>query len=143
MNLREKNEQIQNINIYKCFENFVNDNRTFFLDLMKEQMIQGKTGSDSDPYIGTYRNINYAKEKQIMNPKASGRVDLYYTGSFYDAEYFNVKSTNSNVEIEFYSSDEKADMLTSKYGSIIWKFNSETLLKSKSLILKNFKHYIL
>lgn len=141
MNLRQKNEQFQEINPFQAFAKFVNDNPSFFLKLLKEQMYAGKNGKGKD--TGAYMSKKYGEEKYKMNPGANGRVDLFYTGDFYDGQFLKVKSTKKSMSITFYSTDEKADDLTEYYSIAIWTFNKETLEKAKYEIIKKFKDYLL
>jgi hypothetical protein len=137
----EWNNKIQKVNPFKAFADLVRDNQTYFIDIMRAQMYSGKNGQGFG--IGTYANKNYQKQKYSMNPTAKGLVDLHYTGAFYDGEFITVKYTTTSVTLKFYSRDPKADMLTKKYGVVIWEWNEESLLKSKEFILKEFKNYLL
>lgn len=138
MNLRELNEKIQAINPKEAFQEFAKDNPTIFTTLLKNQMSRGEDGLGLAPI---YKSQAYAKEKQLMNPKASGRTDLLYTGDFYKG--FFLKSVTQN-ELELYSTDSKAGKLTKKYDSIIWTFNNTTISQAKQEIINNdFRFYLI
>lgn len=63
--------------------------------------------------IGDYRNAEYRAFKISMNPKASGYVDLYFSGDL--AEGLTLKQ-NSQSQIEIFSVDEKFSKISKKYG---------------------------
>lgn len=129
-------EKIQRLNVVKEFEDFVNDNPSMFLDALKKQMYQGRSGKGD---IGLYNSIAYSMLKSEMNPQANGKVDLYYEGKFYEGMTFETSSTNSSMEIRFYSEDEKNDHLTEKYGEFIWVFDAQTISEIKKHIVRDFK----
>ncbi|MCK9457329.1 MAG: hypothetical protein M0R31_08560 [Candidatus Riflebacteria bacterium] len=59
-----------------------------------------------------------------MNPTASGKVDVYYTGEFYGGFYFDA----DNEGISFYSRDSKTKDLETKYQNL-FKVNANTKAK--------------
>ena len=140
MNLREWNEKIQKVNPVKAFYDYVNDNPTIFIDMLKEQMSEGKSGVGF--ITPGYKSTAYQKQKLSQNPSAGGHPDLYDTGDFYAGFKIETAYRTTEVDIKFYSTDEKNTALTRKY-SFIWTFNDESISKLKPIILRDFKNYLL
>ncbi|HZK46625.1 MAG TPA: hypothetical protein VFC64_01670 [Atopostipes sp.] len=69
-----------------------------------------------------------------MNPTARGKVDLYYTGTFYEGFYFEA----DNEGISFYSRDSKTKDLETKYQNL-FKVNANT----KAKLVVRFKNELL
>jgi hypothetical protein len=134
MNLRQQNERIQALNPRKAFARLVNDNPTFFIDAIKEQMYTGRHGLKSF----VYRSLSYEKQKRRMNPGANGKVDLYLTGQFYSGIRL---ATANETEMQLTSSDEKTKLLTQKYEGI-FKYNKETIARIKPEIVRLTKEYL-
>lgn len=68
---------------------------------------------DGQP-IGLYRNPNYAKYKNILNPRAGlGKVDLILTGAFANS-LFTVRRGKGTFSFD--ASNTKAPALFEKYG---------------------------
>lgn len=140
-NLKEWNNWIQSLDVIKAFNEYVNDNPTIFIDALKEQLSEGKSGNGF--ITPAYRSIAYSKEKNNRNPKPpAGTPDLYDEGDFYRGIKFDTSFSTTEVDIKFYSTDSKNDMLTEKYD-YIWVFNKETILKLKPDLQFNLKGYLL
>ena len=140
MNLRKWNEKIKQVNPVKAFYDYVNDNPTIFIDVLKDQMNRGESG---EGFITPgYASTTYQNEKRGRNPNAGGRPDLYDTGAFYAGFKQQTSFRNTEMDIRFYSTDEKNTALTKKY-SFIWTFNAESISKLKPIILRDFKNYLL
>lgn len=67
--------------------------------------------------IGYYRNIGYRNYKRLLNPQASGTVDLILTGSF--TRQLFVDDVRPSV-FRFDSRDDKSGLLEQKYTTDIW-----------------------
>lgn len=67
--------------------------------------------------IGYYRSIGYRNYKRLLNPEASGTVDLILTGSF--TRQLFVDDVRPSV-FRFDSRDDKAGILQQKYSADIW-----------------------
>ncbi len=134
MNLRQQNERIQALNPRKAFARLVNDNPTFFVDAIKEQMYTGRHAFKSY----AYRSLSYERQKRAMNPGANGKVDLYLTGQFYSGIRL---ATANETEMQLTSSDEKTTQLTQKYEGI-FKYNKETIANIKPEIVRLTKEYL-
>jgi hypothetical protein len=137
MTLAEKKAQFKKMNPFQSFVKFALENKKLLIDALQEQMQQGKNGNGNT--IGKYANALYKKEKQQLNPKASGNVDLKLTGAFYKGMFMEIESSDKNVTLKFYSHDEKADKLTAKYKPIIWVFNKETIIQVNDIINEKIK----
>lgn len=103
------------------------------------QLIHGKNSLGIEISPGYYL-LTYSIEKEDLNPLPGfGVPDLKLTGAFYagfkvDVEkgYFTISST-----------DEKADMLESKYGIEIYGLTKENLTKySLNVFYPQLKKYI-
>ena len=120
MNLRELNEKIQKLNLQQAVQDWISENENLLLKLLKEQLYRGEVGNT----FYTYSSPSYQKEKLQMNPTARGKVDLYYTGKFYEGFYFDA----DNEGISFYSKDSKTKDLETKYQNL-FKVNANTKAK--------------
>lgn len=86
--------------------------------LNTEMLEAGQNAKGDD--VGQYRNEEYARMKNAMNPKPGfGRVDLRLTGSFYRNMVTSVVGDAVITE----STDEKAAELAAKYGDDIYGLN--------------------
>ena len=89
--------------------------------LNKDQLQKGqnKKGQKLSP---KYSRVRYARAKAKVNPLPGfGTPDLKLTGRFYSDFFITAK----NKEFTVFSSDEKADVLKSKYGEDIFGLTVE------------------
>ena len=140
MNLQEVNSRIQNLNPVRAFVKLVKDEPTRFENFLKSQW---STGVHGDNKTFSYRSKAYSEEKFQQNPSAQGRVDLILTGDLARGIYFNIVEGTTNMAIEFYSRDDKADGLTIKYGEVIWQLNEATISEALNYIRKEFINYLI
>jgi len=86
--------------------------------LIQEKVSEFKSGELPDgSRIGYYRSVGYRNYKKLLNPSASGTVDLILTGSF--TRQLFVDDIRPSL-FKFDSRDDKSSMLESKYSKDIW-----------------------
>ena len=88
-----------------------------------------------------YSRVRYARAKHKFNPLPGyGTPDLKLTGSFYKQWYLVAR----NKQIEFFSSDAKADKLQDKYGENIFGLTSENeRLLNEEILLPRLVEWLL
>jgi hypothetical protein len=107
-------ETIQSLDTDTICEASVKNTSDAIADLNAEQLFHGLSSKEKN--LKSYRNEEYAEEKNRMNPLPGfGNPDLYYTGNFYKG----IKATVDGSQFTITSSDEKTPMLTKKYGDKI------------------------
>jgi hypothetical protein len=98
----------------------IEKNKEIIIDtLTDKQLIYGIAGDGGK--IGEYRNPLYKREKQQMNSKAGGFVDLKLTGDFYSGMTLE---KGSNLFL-MYSKDSKAKKLEKQYSSKIYDLTNK------------------
>lgn len=102
-------------------------------DLKRDEFESGYY-PDGTPIKPAYRNNSYKAFKKSINPKASGRVDLIFTGSFVNQLF---QRSLGNSRYLFDSRDEKAPMLRDKYSGKIFGLNDQTFLELQQKDYKN------
>jgi len=87
------------------------ENEDRLISIKKEEYLDGNIYSNG--VSRTYAWDWYRQEKELMNPRASGFVDLIYSGSFIGA--FEI--TEKGKGYFFKSNDSKSSLLASKYNN--------------------------
>jgi hypothetical protein len=102
------------------------------VELNQEQMLHGEDSEGG--IIGKYSNPEYAAEKEALNPKAGGNVDLKLAGGFQREMFLKGTSFPFNVD----STDSKRDKLIGGdgYGEKAFGLNAPSKTKLDQDVLK-------
>lgn len=108
--------------------------------LIQEKVNEFKSGELPDgSRIGYYRNIGYRNYKRLLNPSASGTVDLILTGSF--TRQLFVDDIRPSL-FKFDSRDDKSLTLEQKYGKDIWGLSEKRWIDRQKEYSKDLARFI-
>jgi hypothetical protein len=113
--VRRALEQVKRLhdNIESIAEESVGQASPSFVEAQKDQLFQGSNSTGGS--FRRYKNPDYAKEKNLMNPLPGlGNPDLKLNGDLYAAIYVTVQ----NGVLTVGSKDQKAQMLEASYKNI-------------------------
>lgn len=97
----------------------------------REQLLEGKNALGEK--VGRYRNPQYARMKNAMNPKPGyGVPDLKLSGNFHKGIYTDVRGDTIITD----STDTKTQKLADKYGEEIFGLSEE----KKNVFIKEDLH---
>lgn len=111
MNADDLRNKISALDIDKVAAASIEETADVISDLNAEQLHRGLTAFDGN--FPTYRNDEYARMKNKMNPLPGyGNPDIFLTGAF--VRDIETKVVGDDVEIT--STNSKTEMLVKKYG---------------------------
>jgi len=110
--------------------NVINENDKELEDAQRDQMSVGQNALGNN--IGRLKNQGYAKRKKAAGGKAPLNIaDLKNSGDFYRG----IKASANRTTLTITSTDNKKDLLITKYTDEIFGYNTTTFTKVKDLIL--------
>lgn len=113
-------ENMMNLDVKATVADAVDATKTEIVAYQQGQMLRGKDRFGGQ--IGKYKNPDYARRKANQNPLAGyGNVDLRDKGPFQQ----NIKVVTFIDSVQIFSTDEKNEDLTEKYGEKIFGLSPE------------------
>jgi hypothetical protein len=91
------------------------ENEERLISIKKDEYEQGDIYSNG--VRRTYAWKAYREEKQLLNPRADGFVDLIFSGSFINS--FLIEETPKKDKLIFKSTDSKYKLLGDKYNNSV------------------------
>lgn len=133
MGVRELYNKVKSLDIERCKEQAVEENKDLLVKLNQSQLRFGRTFKDRN--IEPRYSAAYLKRKQKLSSYIApdGIPDLYLHGDFYGGMDVAVESG----EYDIISWDEKSQFLHARYDDLLG-LTDENIEKAKVIVTKRF-----